>query len=350
MGERKKAVVLLVPGFPTNELDTACIPFLQQFCLAFLHVRPDIKLRVLSFQYPHKKGHYLWNGIKIYSAGGKSHQYNRIFTWIKICIQFLNIRRQHDVIVINSFWMTECAFVGQWLARVFKIKHVGYAIGQDALKSNRYLPLINFSKMQIIASSESIAGKFYQSTGFKIQNIIPAGIDTNKIKASDEQRSIDILGVGALSPLKNYILFAELINELKKGFPEIKAYIIGTGEQEYLLNERIKKYGLENNLELLGGLPHNEVFSWMQRSKILLHTSSYEGQSTVIMEALATGLNIVCFDIGRVHAEGRIWVCGSKEDMLVKLKELLSSTLTFEPVILLSKEDTVKAFLEVYEI
>jgi hypothetical protein len=169
MPEKKKAVVLLVPGFPANEHDTTCMPFLQQFCLSFLKVCPDIELRVISFQYPFKRGHYLWNGIKVYSAAGKSRKFNRLLTWMRVNIQFLNIKKSHTVAVINSFWMTECAFVGQWLVRLFNSRHVVYVIGQDALKRNRYLPWINFSKMEIIAMSESLVNHFYEATGFKIK-------------------------------------------------------------------------------------------------------------------------------------------------------------------------------------
>lgn len=350
VSKKKKTVVLLVPGFPANEQDTTCIPFLQQFCLAFLHVRPDIELRVLSFQYPHKKGYYLWNGIKVYCAGGKSHKNNRIFTWIKIFIQFLNIRRQHDIVVINSFWITECAFLGQWISRIFNIKHIVYVVGQDALISNKYLRLIDFSKMKIIAMCERLTTHFFQSTGYKIQHIIPVGMDMENLKVLYEQRTINILGVGSLIPLKNYLLFTEIVYELKKDFPEIKACIIGKGGQEQAIKEKIKAYGLEKTLDLLGEVPHKEVFSYMQRSKIFLHTSSYEGQSMVITEALACGLNIVCFNIGRVAMEGKIWVCKNKEEMLIALKKLIPSPLTYEPVISITSDDTVKEFLKVYEI
>jgi len=350
MVKKKKAVVLLVPGFPADEQDSACMPFLQQFCLAFLRIRPDIELRVLSFQYPYKKGYYLWNGINVYCAAGRSRKYNRVLTWLNIFVQFLKIKGEYNVTVINSFWMTECAFLGQWLVQLFKIKHVVYVIGQDALKSNKYLPLINFSKMKTIAMSQALVNRFYDSTGFKISQIIPAGIDPDKIKATEKKRTIDVLGVGALIPLKNYLLFTELLNELKRDLPEIKACIIGKGEQAQVIKEAIKAYGLENNLEMLGEVPHSDVFSYMQQSKILLHTSEYEGQSTVIMEALANGLSIVCFDIGRVHVDGRIWACTSKEEMYRKLKELLSVKQTFEPLILLTNDDMVRAFLKVYEI
>lgn len=350
MSEKKKTVVLLVPGFPANEEDTTCIPFLQQFCLPFTHIYPDIELRIISFQYPDKKGHYLWNNLHVYSAGGRRHKYNRIITWLRVFIQFSKIRKQNNVVIINSFWMTECALVGQWIARLFKLKHVVYVAGQDALKANKYLSLINFSKMEIIAMSESLVDHFFDSTGFKIKHIIPAGIDTRKIRQSQDIRAIDVLGVGALTPLKNYSLFIEVIHELKKDLPKIKACIIGKGKQQVILKESIQKLGLEDNLELYGELPHDTVFSYMQKSKILLHTSTYEGQSTVIMEALANGLSIVCTDIGRIHEEGKIWVCGTKKEMINKLKELIASPLSFQPVFLMTNDEMVKAFFKVYAI
>jgi len=350
MNGKKKAVVLLVPGFPADEKDTTCIPPLQQFCITFSLLRPDIQLQIISFQYPDKRGYYLWNRIPVYSVGGKRHKYNRFFTWARVFIQLLKIRRENNLVIINSFWMTECALVGQWFARLFKIKHVVCVSGQDALKTNKYLSVIDFSKMEIIAMSESLRSHFLDATGVKIKHIIPSGIDVSKIKQTRDRRAIDILGVGALTPLKNYSLFTEVIYELKKNFPQIKASIIGKGEQEYILQENIEKYKLENNLELLGELPHDTVFSYMQKSKILLHTSTYEGQSTVMMEALACGLTIVCLNVGRVHAEGKIWICSGKEEMINKLKELMVVPLNHQPVVLMTNDDTVKAFFKVYEI
>jgi glycosyltransferase involved in cell wall biosynthesis len=350
MDEKKKTVVLLVPGFPANEADTTCIPFLQQFCLAFIRVRPDVELKIISFQYPALRGHYMWHGIPIYCAGGKSYIYNRPLVWLRVFMQLLKIRKENELVIINSFWMTECSLVGQWFARLFKIKQIAYVAGQDALKTNQYFSFINLKKMEVIAMSESLKNTFYKSTGFKIQHIIPSGIDITKVKSTNEERTIDILGVGALTPLKNYTLFIELINDLKKEKPEIKACIIGKGEQACLLKEKIQAYNLENTIELLGELPHDTVFSYMQKSKILLHTSGYEGQSTVIMEALACGLTVVCFDVGRIHAEDKILVCQNKDDMLNTLKNSLSSSLSHQPLILQTNDDMAKSFFKIYAI
>jgi glycosyltransferase involved in cell wall biosynthesis len=347
MAEKKKNVVLLTPGFPENEKDTTCIPFLQQYVRSFISLYPDIELRVIAFQYPFKKGYYKWNGVSVYCAGGKGALYSRLFVWRNVLKELKRIQKQNDIAVIHSCWLTECALIGQRFARKYNIKHIVYAIGQDVLKSNRYIKLIDFSAMQVVAMSESVARRYHELTGYKVISIIPAGIELEKVTMPNEPRTIDIIGTGALTPLKNYILFTEIISILKKDFPGLKALIIGKGEQELLLKEKIKKEGLKDNIELIGEIPHSEVFSYMNKSMIFLHTSSYEGQSTVIMEALAMGLTIVCFDIGRVHHE-KINVCGSKEEMVQKLKTLLSINLDFRPQILLSSEDTVKEFVKVY--
>ena len=70
-------IVFLVPGFPKDENDTTCIPALQLFVRNFNSVNPQLKINVIAFQYPYKKKGYSWNGIKVYSAGGKGKAADR---------------------------------------------------------------------------------------------------------------------------------------------------------------------------------------------------------------------------------------------------------------------------------
>jgi glycosyltransferase involved in cell wall biosynthesis len=350
MAEKKKAVVILTPGFAKNEQDTTCIPVLQQYVSTFSALRPDIKVYVIAFQYPsNNKGWYKWNGVDIYSAGGKPGLYSRFFTWRSVLKELKGITKQNNIAVIHSYWLTECTFIGQRFARKHNIKHIAYAIGQDVLKSNKYLRLLNFSRMQVVAMSESIVNRYSDLTNRSIAAIIPAGIDIKSISLDTEPRIIDIIGVGALTQLKNYSFFVEIIAELKKDISDIKAVIIGKGEQGQLLQEQIKNADIERNIQLIGEKPHNEIFSYMNRSKIFLHTSSYEGQSTVIMEAISLGLPVVCFDVGRVDNE-KIKVCKDKDQMVSNLRQLLSQKIDYGPAIVFTTEDTVREFIKLYNI
>ena len=61
----------------------------------------------------------------------------------------------------------------------------------------------------------------------------------------------------------------------------------------------------------------------MQRCKVLVHTSSYEGFPTVCIEALYAGAHVVSF-IDAAGMPVKNWhVVGSEEEMVVKVLELL---------------------------
>ena len=351
MESRKKSVVILTPGFPRDEEDTTCMPFLQDYLTAFLSVRPDVKIRVIAFQYPAKHGHYKWNGIDVYStAGGTQKNLSRFFLWRKVWKELKRIEMEEGIDVIHSFWLTECTLIAQKFAKKSGTKHVAYAIGQEVLKTNRYLPLLNFNKMSVVAMSEYLAEKFKSSTGHEVNAIIASGVDMSKVNTDMMDKTIDIIGVGALIPLKNYALFVDLIAELKKENSTIKACIIGKGEQESMLKEKAKQLGLIKNIEFVGEIAHQEVFMYLNKSKVFLHTSAYEGQSTVMMEALATGLSVVCFDVGRLDVKGKVIVCKDKNNMVAQLKKLLMLKLDYSPAMHRTSEDMVNDFIKVYGI
>jgi len=98
-----------------------------------------------------------------------------------------------------------------------------------------------------------------------------------------------------LIPLKQYHLFIEALSLLKVFFPDIKAVICGNGPEMERLQALASTLHLEKNLLFTGELPHNDVLALMQRSKVFLHPSNYEGFSTVLSEALYAGVHVVSF-------------------------------------------------------
>jgi glycosyltransferase involved in cell wall biosynthesis len=346
-----KIVVLLTPGFPENEQDTTCTTFLQDYVLSFIRLNPDVNLKIITFQYPFKEGSYKWNNVNVYSAGGKNTKYpGRIFTWIRVWKQLLKINKETKITILHSFWLTECSLIAYWFSKIYHIKHIAYLIGQDVFKNNKYLPFLNLNKIKLVAMSESIGNELFKTSGHHANNIIPLGVNITKTNFPQiNQRDIDIIGVGSLIPLKNYELFIDIIKELKNSFPEIKSCVIGGGPEYDNLHNKIINNHLEANIELKGEIKHEKVFDIMNKSKIFLHTSSYEGQSTVMMEALSCGLTVVCFDVGRFHSIEKMHVCSDKESMIKSLKELLSkNNLNYEPIILQTMDDTVNDFVKLY--
>lgn len=343
-------IVLLTPGFAADESDTTCLTFLQDFVTSFTRLYPMVKLRIIAFQYPFVRGYYEWNGVTIYSAAGKNTRFPfRFITWIRVFNKLLWIHRHENIIAVQSFWLTECALIGQWFKKLTGVDHLSYSVGQDAKKENKYLKYLRFDQMNTIAISETIVRNLYDATGYKTEKVIPIGINTDKFSGGILQRETDVIGVGSLTQLKHYVLFVEVIQELKKQLTEIKSIIVGDGPEKGLLEEKIKKINLQRNIELAGTKSHREVIEQMKKSKIFLHTSSSEGQSTVMMEALAAGLTVVCFDVGRYPDDTKVVVCHSKEEMVTKVRKLLErDDLNSEPLLLHTMDETVKAFAKIY--
>ncbi len=346
----KKNIVLLVPGFPKDEDDSVCIPALQQYALQLIRQFPDARLSVIAFQYPFTNGKYRWHGAEVYACGGNSRRrLGRIFTWLKAAIYFLRIHFGEHVSTIHSFWLEECAFCGQYLAKLLKIKHVATIMGQDARPGNIYLKHLDFQKMTVTCPSQFSADILKSAHGKTVQKIIPIGLDTGHFSPPESSnRDIDILGAGALISLKNYRLFVNIIADLIQNFPDLKSVIIGDGEEFNELSDMIKKRRLQKNIRLTGQLPRAAVIQYMYRSKIFLHPSTYESQGYVFPEALYCGMTIVSFPVGIAEPSDRFWVCNDEMEMHRIVKQLLTKKFDYQPLLLKAIDETVMEYWELY--
>ena len=109
----------------------------------------------------------------------------------------------------------------------------------------------------------------------------------------------------------------------------------------------VKEHHLENNIELTGELPHKSVLALMQRAKIFVHPSAYEGFGMVCLEALYAGAQVVSF-VRPMNAEIRNWHF-AQGDMLNVVKSLMEnpvkSHLRVAPYLI---ADTNKAMMELF--
>jgi glycosyltransferase involved in cell wall biosynthesis len=87
----------------------------------------------------------------------------------------------------------------------------------------------------------------------------------------------------------------------------------------------------------------------MQRSKIFVHPSKYEGFGYVFVEALANGMNIVSFNVGYAQPHRKWFIAVDEEDFINVTINLLSSKLDFSPVNLFPLDETVHRYASLYE-
>ncbi len=344
-----RTLIILTPGFASSENDSTCLPPQQVFVKALKENYPSLNIIILAFQYPYRKDDYLWHGARIISFNGINKRgIGKLILWLKVWRMLKKLKRENNIAGILNFWMGECALAGTYFGKRKKIKHFTWILGQDAKKGNRYFSLVKPKGSELIALSDFIAEEVYKNYKVKVEHIIPVGIDISMFDEKSE-RNIDILGAGSLIPLKQYDVFIRLIKKLTAHFPNIKAMICGKGEEQEHLQKLIDDLGLQNNVVLKGEVSHEDVIHLMQRSKIFLHTSSYEGFGAVCAEALYAGCHVISFCKPMQQEIDQWHITNSESEMEETALHILQNDETkYSPVLLYPADEIAKKMMSLF--
>jgi glycosyltransferase involved in cell wall biosynthesis len=343
-------LVILSPGFPKDEADTTCLPPQQVFVRNLKRGYPRLNIIILTFQYPYYQDEYQWNGISIISFGGQNKGgISRLLIWARVLAKLRKLNKQYRLIGLLSFWTGECALIAARFARKHRLKYYAWLLGQDAKTGNKFIARVKPEPENIIAISDFVATEFSRNYHIKPAHTIPVGIDPIAFDGASE-RSIDLLGAGSLIPLKRYDLLINLVDELRKPFPNIRAVICGDGPERDSLQNMIGALHLNENVKLMGELPHGEVLDLMLRARVFVHPSEYEGFSTVCLEALNAGVQVVSF-VRAMQADIENWhIADSFDKMFGTVEKLLNDTTSpHMPVAPYLAKESVKAIMNLFD-
>lgn len=342
MNNKPATFIIFSPAFPGNESDDIWLPWLQSLVKAINKNYPSLKIIIFSFQYPHVSETYTWHGNTIIPFNGMhKKKLGRLLMWLAIFKKIRKIKQQNNITGIFSMWCNECAFIGKYFSKLLGIQHYCWILGQDARAGNKYIKWIRPKPVELVAMSDFLVKQFYNMHGIKPAHVIINGIEQSLFTAMLPVKDIDVIGVGGLNVLKRYDMFVEIIAELKNYFPSIKAMLCGEGEEAEHIKQMITNLSLKENIEMTGMLQHVQVIHKMERAKILLHTSSYEGFSSVCLEALYAGARVISF-IQPMNFEIKNWhIVQTKEEMFqMALLLLQDEPVVYERVLVQSMDST----------
>jgi glycosyltransferase involved in cell wall biosynthesis len=345
-----KTLVILSPGFPKDDTDTTCLPSHQIFIRALNKNFPLLKIIILSFHYPFTTSAYNWYDNIVFPFNGKKKGViARLLLWRHLWQTLHNLKKENNIIGLLSFWCSECALIGKYFGKRNKFKHFSWITGQDAKKGNKYIPLIRPQSHELIAMSDFLSKEFYKNYAVHPSHIIPNGIDSSLFPGQSIERDITILGVGSLIPLKQYDVFIKAVKEITKEIADTHAVLCGKGPREIQLQKLIVQQQLQNHITLTGERPHGEAIQLMQRAKVFLHTSNYEGFSTVCLEALYAGCHVISFIKPMQHDIDHWHIVQTKKEMIKKAIEILKSPgTTYTKVMAYTMDDSARAVMQLF--
>lgn len=139
-----------------------------------------------------------------------------------------------------------------------------------------------------------------------------------------------IMSSGRLTYQKGFDILIDVANELKNKTLDFKWLILGDGEDRKMLEDKIVKYKLQDNVELVGRVKN--VDEYYKKSKMFVLTSRFEGLVLVALEAKAYSLPIISFDFDcgpsetiKNNVNGFIIECFDVKKMAEKIYELLNN-------------------------
>ncbi|ARK32455.1 glycosyltransferase family 4 protein [Halalkalibacter krulwichiae] len=203
----------------------------------------------------------------------------------------------------------------------------------------------------------------------KIMYIPGVGLDTNKycsIAVDREKKRKDleipeeafvVLSVGELNKNKNHETVIKAIAKLDN--PNIVYVICGRGELDSYLRELSIKLGISNQVKLLGF--RNDIKEICQVSDVFAFPSYREGLSVAMMEAMASGLPIVCSDIrgnNDLIEDGKGGYLVKPDDIngfsnaikkIFKAEDLRYGSINLKEVKKYSYESVIKQIKKIYE-
>lgn len=174
-----------------------------------------------------------------------------------------------------------------WL-KTINIKSLAYLVA-----SRKFKHILTVSDSVL---NEYIFGNFIR----KKTKVVNNPVDISKIirlaNIADEYERSDVLFLGRLSAPKNPSGFLEIVSLCKKSIDDISTLMIGKGELEDEIKNKISQLNLEKNVKLLGF--KNNPYGYLKHTKVLCVPSNWEGFGLVVVEALALGIPIVASPVG----------------------------------------------------
>jgi len=224
------------------------------------------------------------------------------------CWKVTSISKAHRFDSTLAFFSVPGGIVAHWLHLRAQVPYVVSLRGGDVPGTEPHLAIFYkvlqplrrdiFRRAKAIsAPSQGLKELSEQTDPFPVQ-VVPNGVDIDLFQPAPQRRAKipTLLSVGRLHAQKNVGFLLNLVVAIK-GRTQVRARIIGDGPERPSLEATAVALGITEFIQFDGWLPREAIREAYQSAIFLVHASSYEGMSNVILEALATGLPVVASKI-----------------------------------------------------
>jgi glycosyltransferase involved in cell wall biosynthesis len=158
------------------------------------------------------------------------------------------------------------------------------------------------TKTTFIAISKDVESFFVENLNKKLRKnvvLLHNGIDSKRFRNDLDRNTqkgnkIKIVSVGNLVPKKNHRFLIDIAVELKKKQCDFSIDILGYGNLQKELEKNALDKNVSENVFFRGNVKNVE--DYLKDGNLYVHPATYEPLGLVIIEAMASGLPVICLD------------------------------------------------------
>ena len=118
----------------------------------------------------------------------------------------------------------------------------------------------------------------------------------NSRKEPKKERTITFISSGRFLGWKGYHLSIRAFAEL--ALENSRYILLGDGPEKNHLQKLAKELSIEKQIEFIGSISRGEVIKRLSSADIFVHPSLHDSGGWATLEAMASGLPVICLDIG----------------------------------------------------
>lgn len=237
--------------------------------------------------------------------------------WWSVKREFNRVMKEFRPDLVLSYWAHPDGEVAVRMAHQHSVPAVTMVGGSDVLVLGRSGPrrqaILNVLHHAdgIITVSDHIAATMAMDGIDRTKvHVIRRGVDRSQFSPGDRltaRRNLGlpedekiIIAVGRLVPVKGFKHLIDACAQLKERGRPARCYILGDGELREELQSQINRLGLQDLVQLRGGIPQSELVEWYRAANLTALSSLSEGVPNVLLESIACGTPIVATRVGGV--------------------------------------------------
>ena len=221
--------------------------------------------------------------------------------------------RKYNPDIIHAFFGIPSGLLAYFVTRKYHMPYIVSLRGSDVpyydpYRFEKLYPIIKSiikrvwkNANKVIANSEGLKKLALKTDSTAEIEVIPNGIDLSQFTPSTNKNAdeLEILTVGRAVKRKGFqYLIMALPEIISRAAVPFHVTIVGTGPYLQELIKLTEEIGVEEYVQFLGLVDHNEVHNVYQGADVFILPSLAEGMPNVILEAMASGLPIITTDTG----------------------------------------------------